>query len=319
MKDKQKVFNYGGQAVLEGVMMRGRRWSTVAVRAPSFQIVLHSEPLPKALYEGWFLKVPFLRGVVMLWDTLVLGMRSLMFSANVSLEEEEVEMSKPMMWGTVAVAIVFAVALFFVTPLLLVGFVDHYITSSFVSNVVEGVIRLAVFLVYIWGIGKMPDISRVFAYHGAEHKSINAQEAGLPLVSASAMPFTTAHPRCGTSFLLMVMVISILVFALLGRPPMEWRILSRIVLVPLIAGVAYEFLKFTASHYSNRLVALLAAPGLNLQKLTTREPDESQVEVAMAALVEVMRLDVLEEAVARETVTTRLGERVDAPVGVGGA
>lgn len=319
MKDKQKVFNYGGQAVLEGVMMRGRRWSTVAVRAPSFQIVLHSEPLPKALYEGWFLKVPFLRGVVMLWDTLVLGMRSLMFSANVSLEEEEVEMSKPMMWGTVAVAIVFAVALFFVTPLLLVGFVDHYITSSFVSNVVEGVIRLAVFLVYIWGIGKMPDISRVFAYHGAEHKSINAQEAGLPLVSASAMPFTTSHPRCGTSFLLMVMVISILVFALLGRPPMEWRILSRIVLVPLIAGVAYEFLKFTAAHYSNRLVGLLAAPGLKLQKLTTREPDESQVEVAMAALVEVMRLDALEEAVARETVTTRLGERVDSPVGVGGA
>ena len=141
----------------------------------------------------------------------------------------------------------------------------------------------------------------------------------MPLVPASAMPFTTSHPRCGTSFLLVVMVISILVFALLGRPPMEWRILSGIVLVPVIAGVAYEFLKFTAAHYANPLVALLAAPGLQLQKLTTREPDESMVEVAMSALVEVMRLDALEEAVARETVTTRLGERADSPVGVGGA
>jgi uncharacterized protein YqhQ len=296
---KKSSFNYGGQAVIEGVMMRGRRWATVAVRAPSSEIVLHSEKLPRALYDSWFIKVPFVRGVAMLWDTLILGMRALMYSANVALqgegEEEPVEMSKPMMWGTVGVALIFAVALFFVAPLLVVGMIDHYIQSSFVSNLVEGAIRLVVFLAYLWGIGWMPDIRRVFSYHGAEHKCINALEAEEPLEASAASPFTTAHPRCGTSFLLVVMAISILVFALLGRPPMEWRILSRIVLLPVIAGIAYEFLKFTAAHYSNRFVRWLAAPGLTLQKLTTREPDLPMLEVGMAALTEVIRLDAVEE------------------------
>lgn len=304
MSSSGKSFTYGGQAVLEGVMMRGSRWSTVAVRAPSSEIVLHSEHLPKALYDSWFIKIPFVRGVGMLWDTLVLGMRSLMFSANVALQEEgedgeqPAEMSKPMMWGTVAVAILFAIGLFFVAPLLLVGMVDPYIHSSFVSNLVEGGIRLVVFLLYIWGIGFMPDIRRVYAYHGAEHKCINASEAGEPLEASRAVPYTTAHPRCGTSFLLIVMAISILIFALFGRPPMALRIVSRIVLVPVIAGVAYEFLKFTAAYYSNILVRWMAAPGLTLQRLTTREPDESMLEVGMAALVEVMRLDAIEESEA---------------------
>ncbi len=299
MSSDKKSFPYGGQAVIEGVMMRGRRWSTVAVRAPSSEIVLHSERLPKALYDSWFIKVPFVRGVGMLWDTLVLGMKTLMFSADVALQEdggEKVELSKSMMWGTAAIAIVFAIGLFFVAPLLLVGLVDRYIESSFVSNVVEGVIRLVVFLLYVWGIAFMPDIKRVYAYHGAEHKCINAREAGEPLEVSSAVPFTTAHPRCGTSFLLVVMVISILIFALLGRPPMVLRILSRVVLVPVVAGVAYEFIKFTAAHYSNRLVRWMAAPGLALQRLTTREPDESMLEVGMVALKEVMRLDALEES-----------------------
>lgn len=293
--EKNKEFHYGGQAVLEGVMMRGRRWATIAVRAPSSRIVIHSERLPKALYEGWFLKVPFLRGVVMLWDTLVLGMRALMYSANVALEEEQAEMSKPVMWGTVGVAIAFAIGLFFVIPLLLVGAIDRHIESSFTSNIIEGLIRMAIFLVYLWAIGWMHDIRRVFAYHGAEHKCINALEAKRPWDTGEAMSFTTAHPRCGTSFLLVVMVISIFIFALLGRPPMEWRILSRIVLIPVIAGIAYEFLKFTANHYSHPLVRCLAAPGLALQGLTTREPDESQVEVAMVALKEAIRLDNLEK------------------------
>lgn len=296
---KDRPVSYGGQAVLEGIMMRGRRWATVAVRAPSSKIVVHSERLPRALYEGRILKVPFLRGVAMLWETLVLGMRALMFSANVALEEEQAEMSKPMMWGTVAFAMVFAVGLFFLTPLLLVGLVDHRIESSFASNVLEGVIRLGVFLAYLWAVGWMPDIRRVFAFHGAEHKCINAHEAGRPLEAASAQPFTTAHPRCGTSFLLVVMVVSILVFAMLGRPPMELRILSRVVLIPVIAGVAYEFLKFTALHFSNPLVRCVAAPGLVLQRMTTREPDESQIEVGMVALKEVIRLDALEEETAK--------------------
>ena len=301
-------FSYGGQAVMEGVMMRGRRWATVAVRAPSSEIVVHSEPLPPALYSSWFVKVPFVRGVAMLWDTLVLGMRALMFSANVALrdelaEKDDAELSKPMMWGTVAIAILAAIAIFFVGPLLVIGWLDQFIASSFVSNVIEGVIRLTVFLAYIWGIGRMPDIRRVFAYHGAEHKCINTYEAGEPLEAPKAVPFTTAHPRCGTSFLLVIMVISIVVFALLGRPPMALRIVSRVVLVPVIAGIAYEFLKFTASHYSNQVVRWLAAPGLALQRLTTREPDESMLEVGMVALREAIRLDELEEV-----------ERVKVPV-----
>ena len=318
MSSKTKnAFAYGGQAVLEGVMMRGRRWATVAVRAPSSEIVVHSEPLPPALYAGWFVKVPFVRGVAMLWDTLVLGMKALMYSANVALHEgeEEEEISKPVMWGTVAIGIVLAVAIFFVGPLLLIGVLDKYIQSSFVSNMVEGAIRLALFLIYIWGIGRMPDIRRVFAYHGAEHKCINTFEAGEPLEAARAVPFTTAHPRCGTSFLLVVMVISILVFALLGRPPMAWRIVSRIVLVPVIAGIAYEFLKFTAAHYSNRAVRWLAAPGLALQRLTTREPDESMLEVGMVALREAIRLDEVEEV---ERATVRASAPIQTSVGVGG-
>lgn len=310
-------FNYGGQAVLEGVMMRGRRWATVAMRAPSSEIVVHSEQLPRALYAGWFVKVPFVRGVGMLWDTLVLGMKALMYSANVALQEEkeEVELSKPMMWGTVAVAIVMAIAIFFVGPLLLIGLLDEYIQSAFLSNVIEGAIRLAVFLVYIWGIGRMPDIRRVFAYHGAEHKCINTYEAGEPLEATRAVPFTTAHPRCGTSFLLVVMVISILVFAVLGRPPMVWRIVSRVVLVPVIAGIAYEFLKFTAAHYSNRAVRWLAAPGLALQRLTTREPDESMLEVGMVALREAIRLDELEEVEQAALQTATPVRRVAGAVG----
>ncbi len=304
MGSKPKAsFNYGGQAVLEGVMMRGKQWATVAVRAPSSEIVVHSERLPKALYAGWFIKVPFVRGVAMLWDTLVLGMKALMYSANVALQEEteegkepeKVEFSKPMMWVTVLIGIAFAVGIFFVGPLLIIGWADQYIESSFVSNLIEGVIRLIMFLAYLWGIGWMPDIRRVFAYHGAEHKCINAYEACEPLEASRAVRFTTAHPRCGTSFLLVVMAISIVVFAFLGRPPMEWRIISRVVLVPVIAGIAYEFLKFTAAHYSNGFVRWLAAPGLALQKLTTREPDESMLEVGMIALREAMRLDALEE------------------------
>jgi uncharacterized protein YqhQ len=293
---EKKPISYGGQAVLEGVMMRGRRWSTVAVRAPSSRIVLHSEPLPKALYSSPYLKIPFVRGTLMLWDTLVLGMKALMFSASVAAEEEEQEISKGMLWGTAAVSITFAIALFFVAPLLVIGFLDQFIESSTMSNIIEGILRLGVFLAYIWAIGHMADIRRVFAYHGAEHKAINAFEAGAKLEPSRVAGFTIAHPRCGTSFLLVVMVISIAIFAMLGRPPMEWRILSRIVLIPVIAGIAYEFLKFTAANYSHVIVRAMAAPGLALQRMTTREPDESQIEVSIAALQEVMRLDALEEA-----------------------
>jgi uncharacterized protein YqhQ len=177
----------------------------------------------------------------MLWDTLGLGIRTLMFSADVAMGEEEAEFSGPIAWGTIAFSLAMAVAIFFVGPLLLLGLVDRYIASSFVSNVLEGVIRMAMFLGYIWAIGFIPDIQRVFSYHGAEHKTINTYEAGDELTVESVGGHTLIHPRCGTSFLLVVMVVSILVFSLLGRPPLLLRIASRIVLIPVIAGIAYEF------------------------------------------------------------------------------
>jgi uncharacterized protein YqhQ len=215
-----------------------------------------------------------------------------MFSANVALEEEEdVEFSGPVAWGTVAVSFIIAIGLFFVGPLLLVGVIDRYIESSFLSNVIEGVIRLAIFLAYVWAIGRLPDIARVFAYHGAEHKTINAYEAGAELTPEEVAKHSTAHFRCGTAFLLSVMVISILVFSLLGRPPMALRILSRIVLIPLVAGVAYEYIRFTNRYRENPIVRALARPNLALQSLTTREPDASMLEVAIAALRRVLETE----------------------------
>jgi uncharacterized protein YqhQ len=285
MENQKRELNYGGQAVMEGVMMRGSKALAVAVRQPDGAIAVHTEDLNPKIYAGWLSRIPFLRAMTSLWDVLVLGIRTLMYSAEVALgPEEEVEFSGPIAWGTVAVSFAVGIGLFFVGPLLLVGLVDRYIASSFVSNVIEGAIRLVFFLVYIWLIGFIPDIRRVFAYHGAEHKTINAYEAGAELTPAEVARFSTAHYRCGTAFLLSVMVISILIFALLGRPPMLLRILSRIVLIPVVAGVAYEYIKFTNRYRGNRFIRALAAPNLALQKLTTREPDLPMLEVAIRAL-----------------------------------
>jgi uncharacterized protein YqhQ len=280
----RKPFNYGGQAVIEGVMMRGSQKMCVAVRAPEGELVIHCEPLNPKIYASFIAKIPFVRGLTMLWDTLGLGIRTLMFSADVAMGEEEAEFSGPIAWGTIAFSLAMAVAIFFVGPLLLLGLVDRFIASSFVSNVLEGVIRMTMFLGYIWAIGFIPDIQRVFGYHGAEHKTINTYEAGDELTVESVGGHTLIHPRCGTSFLLVVMVVSILVFSLLGRPPLLLRIASRIVLIPVIAGIAYEFIKFSAAHQDHWLMRLLIAPGLWLQSFTTRQPDASMLEVAIAAL-----------------------------------
>lgn len=279
-----KPFNYGGQAVIEGVMMRGAEKMCVAVRAPDGEIVIHCEQLNPKIYSSFIAKVPFVRGLTMLWDTLGLGIRTLMFSADVAMGEEEVEFSGPIAWGTIAVSLALAVAVFFVGPLLLLGIVDDLIASDFVSNLLEGVIRLALFLGYVWAIGSIPDIQRVFGYHGAEHKTINSYEAGDELTVESVGRRSLVHTRCGTAFLLVVMVISILVFSLLGRPPLPLRIASRIVLIPVIAGIAYEFIKFSAAHQDHWLMRLLIAPGLWLQSFTTRQPDNTMLEVAIAAL-----------------------------------
>jgi uncharacterized protein YqhQ len=288
--DNLGEFNYGGQAVIEGVMMRGKKYMALAVRSPTGEIVIHSERLNAKIYGGLISKLPFLRGMIMLWDALVLGMRALLFSADVALEEEEdVEFSGPIAWGSVAFSLIIGVGIFFVGPLLLVRLVDRYIASSLVSNILEGLIRLAFFLIYVYAIGLIPDIQRVFAYHGAEHKTINAYEDGVPLELEAIEVYSTAHPRCGTGFLLIFAVVAIFVFSLLGRPPLVLRIASRLVLIPVIAGLTYELIKFSAAHRDNPVIsAVILAPSLALQRLTTREPDESMLEVAIAALQHLM-------------------------------
>ena len=280
-----KPFNYGGQAVIEGVMMRGRKQMAVAVRNPEGEIVLHTELLNPRIYSSFVNKVPFVRGFTLLWDALVLGMRSLMFSAEVASGEEEAEFSGPMAWGTIALSMGIAIAIFFISPVALISLINRFVTVPiFFQHVIEGVVRLALFLGYIWAISQMEDIKRVFGYHGAEHKAINAYEQGVELVPEKVAQCSIVHPRCGTAFLLIVMVISIFVFALVGDPNIWIKILSRIVLIPVIAGIAYEFLKFSAAHQSNPIMKLLIAPGLALQGMTTREPDTSMLEVSIAAL-----------------------------------
>ena len=284
-------YHYGGQAVIEGVMMRGRNSVSVAVRDPSGQIVLHSEPLTGLIHNSVWQKVPFVRGLLMLWDTLVLGIRTLTYSANVSLSEDDVELTTPALFGTLFFSLAVGIGLFFVLPLVLVGFLDRFITSDVLSNLLEGAVRLSILVLYLGLIGLVPDIRRVFAYHGAEHKTIGAFEGGAPLTARAVEGYGTAHTRCGTSFLLIVAVLSVFVFAFLGRPPMLWRIISRIVLVPVIASISYELIKLSANHDRNPLVRLLMKPSMALQRLTTREPDESMLEVAIAALKPVLAAD----------------------------
>jgi len=298
-------FNYGGQAVIEGVMMRGARHMAVAVRSPSGEIIVHNEPLNPKIYDGPIIKLPFLRGMVMLWDALVLGMRALLFSADVALEEEEVEFKGPVAWGSVAFSLVIGIGVFLLGPLLLVGLVDRYVASPLVSNILEGLIRLAFFLIYVYAIGFIPDIRRVFAYHGAEHETINAYEGGASLEPEAIKSYSTAHPRCGTGFLLVFAVVAIFVFSLLGRPPLGLRILSRLVLVPVVAGLTYELIKFSAAHRDNPLIrTVILGPSLALQRLTTREPDESMLEVAITALQRLLAVEQeIRESVIRESVS----------------
>lgn len=308
-------FNYGGQAVIEGVMMRGARNMAVAVRAPDGRIEMRDEELTAAVYTSRLGKLPFIRGLGLLWDALGLGTKALMWSANVALEEEEEDVSFEGVaaWGTLAISLTLAVSLFFVLPLLIVHWLDQFIASALVSNLVEGVIRLAFLLAYIIIIGRMEDIKRVFAYHGAEHKTINAYEAGVDLTPENVRPYSLLHPRCGTGFLLVVVVISILIFALLGRPPIFWRIVSRIVLIPVIAGISYEFIRFSAKHYEHPFVRILITPSLMLQKLTTNEPSDDMLEVAIHALERVLAL---EDAETVETVPASSLEPAPAPVAV---
>jgi len=276
-----ETFHYGGQAVIEGVMMRGQKILSMAVRRPSGELALITKPLA-AFYTGKMRRIPFLRGVIILVETFVLGIQALFHSANISLEEEEEEISTPALWGTLIVSLAFAVALFFLAPLFLTQLID--LSSPLLSNIVEGFIRIAIFVIYLGAVNLIPDIRKVFAYHGAEHKAVNAYEHGASLELEAVRKYPTAHTRCGTSFLFVVLIVAILVFALLGQPTLWLRILSRIILLPVIAAIGYEVTRFGAAHADNRVMRTLLAPGLALQAMTTRQPDDSQLEVAISAL-----------------------------------
>ncbi len=326
-------FYYGGQAVMEGVMMRGRTSVAVAVRRPDDSIYLHEEALNPHLYQNRFFHLPFVRGLLLLWEMLILGTRMMTFSANVStgavdptVEQKEQEgqegrvitpqtqddnahdvihadtslseqPEKPPRIGGFTLAITllfslgFAVLVFFLAPLFITSLLHNQIGDGWLNLIVEGVIRLALLIGYLYLIGRVPDIQRVFGYHGAEHKAINAMEAGDPLDIPHVRRASRVHTRCGTGFLLLVMVVSIFVFALVGSPSLVIKFVSRIVLIPVVAGVAYELMRLGAANYRYRVVRWLLAPGLALQGLTTREPDDSMIECAIASLQRVMQRD----------------------------
>jgi uncharacterized protein YqhQ len=285
-----KRFYYGGQAVIEGVMMRGEKAMVTAVRRPGGELALDTQPLG-GIYSGRLRKTPLIRGVIVLIEVMVLGIRTLLYSANVSLEEEEAEISGWLVWLLVAASLGLSVALFFMAPLFLTKLLDPYITSSVVFSLIEGVIRAALIILYLGVIGLVPDIKRYFAYHGAEHKAVNAYEAGVPLEVEAVKKYSTAHVRCGTSFLFTVIIIAIIVFTLVGLPSLWLMVLSRILLLPVIAAFGYEVIYFGGRHTDNALVWALLAPGRWLQSLTTREPDDAQLEVALSALKKVVELD----------------------------
>lgn len=275
--------NVGGQAVIEGVMMRGKTHVAVAVRQPDGEISVDVRPVNSISDRYPILKKPFLRGVVSLVESLVMGMKALAYSAQVSGDEDEKLDSKEMAL-TVAVSAGLAILLFIVIPTWSMRFLTGITQDHMALNLAEGVLRMAIFLAYIAAISSMNDIQRVFQYHGAEHKTIYTYEAGLPLKVENVRPFSTLHPRCGTNFLMIVMLISMFIFTFLGWPSLLERIASRIILMPVIAGVSYELIRYAGAHTDNPLVRIAITPGLLLQKLTTRQPDDSQIEVAIASL-----------------------------------
>jgi uncharacterized protein YqhQ len=286
----------GGQAVLEGVMMRGPAHWSLAVRKPDGEIAEVNRPISSLMARHWFFRLPVVRGVIALGESLAIGFRALAISANYAAQQESdedgevsTELTRGQLILAFAVAIVFALLLFKVTPALLTNWLPIEHTGAFV--VVEGVIRVTIFVLYLAVISFLPDLRRVFQYHAAEHKVINAYEAGEELEPERVQRFSLIHPRCGTAFLLWVMVIAIFVFAFFGRPTWYWLIASRILLLPLIAGIAYELIRFAGKHTGNRVLMTLLAPGLWLQRLTTREPTLDQIEVSIRALREVLHLE----------------------------
>ena len=285
---------YGGQAVIEGVMIRGQTRAALAVRRPDGIIVRRSIPL-----ESWanstLRNIPLLRGVLVLLETLLVGMKSLTISANEAAADEnpdeDQQLSSVAMAMLLTVSLVLGVVIFFLIPVFVSRLVDNAGANDFIANLVEGGIRLGLFIGYVWVIGKMNDIKRVFGYHGAEHMVVHANEAGEPLTIQSVRRFPPAHPRCGTSFLMTVVLVSIIMFMFFPREPFWFLVVSRIVLVPIIAGISYEFIRFAGTHQNSIWIRMISSPNILLQDLTTRQPDEGMMEVAITAIEYAIEMD----------------------------
>jgi uncharacterized protein YqhQ len=301
LRDKNVDMLIGGQAVIEGVMMRGLTGYSVAVRQPNGEVSIKKDTLVSVTKKYPFLKLPVLRGSVVLIQSLILGIRALNYSASVASEGEdgEPEMSNWAVAGSMGLAMVIGLGIFILAPLGLTNLTRHYVMPSmgnFTYNAIDGVLRALFFFVYILSISFMEEIRRVFQYHGAEHKTVYTFEANEELTVENARTKSTLHPRCGTSFLMFVMAISILVFSLVpSTVPFAVKFLARVVLIPLIAGLAYEIIRFSARHLTNPICRVMTRPGMWLQKITTKEPDDSQLEVAITALKEALMFDVIEE------------------------
>lgn len=287
---ENKLPSYGGQAVIEGVLMRGKTSIAMANRAPTSEIVVYKEKLT-GIYTSKLSKIPFLRGLIVLWDSLGLGMRFLTMSANVQTGEDE-KLEGPALYLTLTISILLAVGLFFLTPALISGLLDRFVDlSPWVINLFEGILRLILLLVYLAAIGKIPDIKRVFMYHGAEHKTINAFEDGVTLTPENVAPYSVEHTRCGTSFILTLVLLSIILFSLLGPLPLHWRLISRILMIPVLAGLSYEYIHLLSKFMDSHVVKWIVKPNLALQKMTTREPSLEMIEVAIRAFNEMRTME----------------------------
>lgn len=286
----KKLSSYGGQAVIEGVLMRGKSNVAMATRAPNTEIIIHKEKL-SGIYTSKLAKIPFLRGLIVLWDSLGLGMRYLTISANVQTGEEE-ELKGPMLYVTLAISLLFAIGLFFLLPALISGLLSRWINlGTWGSNLLEGIMRLILLIAYLLIIGKMSDINRVFMYHGAEHKTINAYEDGAELTPENVRVYSVQHPRCGTSFILTLVLLSIIIFSLLGPLPILWRLISRLLMIPFLAGISYEYIRLLSKILDTKFGRIISKPNLALQQLTTREPTLDMLEVAIRAFNELQRME----------------------------
>ena len=295
-------FSYGGQAVIEGVMIRGQNHYSLAVRREDGTITHLQEPL-NTYFTGRLRKIPLIRGFLALLETLILGIKALNQSATLAMVDQTAEGQKEMSpWVlamTLAISLIIGIGIFFVVPQLIVTPIHSIVQSDILINVIEGLLRLVILVGYIWVISFMENIKRVFCYHGAEHMAVHTYEAGLALEISNVRKFGTPHPRCGTAFLLTVVLVSIIAFMFLGWPELHWRIISRIALLPVIAAISYEFIRFSGLHQTWWIARQMAVPGLILQRLTTRQPDDSQIEVAISAMEAAIAADTGQEYVVR--------------------